>query len=90
MSKLSKEKRERIMSNILSLLYNIFPQSLFTAKISEEEARDEEFTKGLLIELEKRGLVKAIRKNPHGSPYSRRIRWTLSPRVYKIYKDKFT
>ncbi len=88
MSQLSKEKREKIMSNILSLLYSTYPQSKFTAQISREEARDEEFIKRLLIELENKGLIKAIKKNSKGSPYIRRIRWTLTPRAYKIYKEK--
>ena len=88
MSKLSKEKREKIMSNILSLLFNSYPNSLFTAEISREEARDEEFIKSLLIDLENKGLVKPIRKNAEGNTYIRRIRWTLSPRTYKIYKER--
>ncbi len=88
MSQLSKEKRDKIMSNILSLLYSTYPQSLFTSEISREEARDEEFIKRLLIELENKGLVKAIKKNPLGISYIRRIRWTLTPGAHKIYKEK--
>lgn len=88
MSQLSKEKRDKIMSNILSLLYSIYPHTKFTAEISREEARDEEFIKRLLIELENKGLVRAIKKNSDGNPYMRRIRWTLSQRAYKIYKEK--
>jgi len=87
MSKLSKEKRDRIMSNILSRLYSTYPQAKFTAEISREEARDEEFIKGLLVELENKGLVRALKKNSKGSPYLRRMRWTLSPRTFKVYKN---
>lgn len=87
MSKLSKEKRDKIMSNILSLLFHKYPQALFTAHISREEARDEEFIKSLLIELENKGLVRAIKKNSDGDNYIRRIRWSLTTKAHKAYSS---
>lgn len=87
MSKLSKEKREKIMSNILSLLFHKYPAALFTSQISHEEARDEEFVKSLLIDLQNKNLVKAIRKNSKGDNYIRRIRWSLTNKAYNTYKD---
>ena len=85
MPKLSDKKREKISENILSLLYHSFPNPLFTSKIADEAIRDEEFTKSLLKELEKKGLVELILKNHKGIKYSRRMRWRLSNKAHKIY-----
>ena len=87
MSKLSKDKKEQIMSHITSILYEHFPEPLFTAQISRLQARDEEFVKALMLELEKRGIVKAIRKNPKGTHYIRRVRWTLTPKAHDAYSN---
>jgi len=87
MVRISEEKINRIKSNILSLLYERFPQSLFTAEIAKLEARDEEFIKKLMFELKDVSLVIAIKKNPKGDFYSRRIRWRLSNQAYSAYKQ---
>ena len=86
--RLSKEKREKISEQILSLLYHSFPKSLFTAEIAKEIARDEEFTKSILLELKDKNLLQAIKKNEKGLNFIRRIRWQLTPEAYKIYKQK--
>ena len=87
MVRISEEKRNRIKSNVLSQLYDCFPKALFTAEISRLEARDEEFIKQLLLELQDKKLVSCIKKNPQGALYSRRCRWTLSPKAYSAYKQ---
>ena len=84
--RLSKEKRDRISEQILSHLYHEFPKSFFTAEISREIARDEEFIKAIMQNLQDKKLVSCIRKNPDGVPYSRRCRWSLSPKAYDAYK----
>ena len=84
--KISKEKREKISEQILSYLFHTHPQSKFTVDIARELARDEEFTKSLMMELKKKGLVNDIRKNSEGIDYSRRIRWRLSNNAYSAYK----
>ena len=86
--KISAEKREKISEQILAFLYSISPRSIFTYSISKEIARDEEFTKGLLITLKKKSLIVEIKKNPQGRPYIRRSRWKLSDTAYIIYRDK--
>lgn len=86
MVKISEEKRNKIKSNILAILYQNFPKTLFTAEISKLEARDEEFTKTLLKELWNKNLVVPIRKNSHGITFSRRIKWRLSNQAYEAYK----
>jgi DNA-binding Lrp family transcriptional regulator len=84
--RLSKQKRDRISEQILSYLYNNFPQARFTAEISRELARDEEFIKSLMHELQDKKLVTCIRKSPSGAFYSRRLRWRIGNKVYDAYK----
>tara|TARA_Y100000310_G_C20588666_1_gene766793 strand:- start:127 stop:399 length:273 start_codon:yes stop_codon:yes gene_type:complete len=85
--KISYKKREKISEQILALLYSQSPKSLFTSQIAQEIARDEEFTKKLLIDLKVKKLVVEIKKNPKGIIYSRRSRWKLSDKTYMTYKQ---
>lgn len=84
--RLSQQKRDKIAEQVLSHLYHNFPNSLFTAEIAREIARDEEFIKALMIDLQNKKLVLCIRKNPQGEFYSRRQRWRLSTNAYDAYK----
>jgi predicted transcriptional regulator with HTH domain len=86
--RLSKEKRDKISEQILSLLYHSFPKSMFTAEIARDTARDEEFIKSILLELKDKNLLQAIKKNEKGLNFIRRIRWQLTPEAYKIYEQK--
>ena len=86
MPKISKEKKDKIKEQIVYYLYSIFPKQIFTADIAKELARDEEFIKLLLTELEKRELVVKIKKNSEGIDYTRRLRWRISNRAYDIYQ----
>ena len=85
--RLSKEKKDKITEQILSILYDKFPQTLFTAEISREIARDEEFVKLLMYELKDKNLIVAVKKNPKGLFYIRRIRWRLSNQTHQAYKQ---
>jgi len=85
--KISKQKKEKISEQILAYLYSINPKPSFTSHIAREIARDEEFTKKLLMRLKKTKLVIEIKKNPKGIPYIRRSRWKLTEKAYKIYKE---
>jgi predicted transcriptional regulator with HTH domain len=86
--RLSKEKRDKIAEQILSLLFHSFPKQLFTAEISREIARDEEFIKTLLYELKEKNLLIAIKKNETGKDFIRRIRWQLTSPAYQAYHQK--
>ncbi len=90
MSRLSKEKEDKIMANIVSTLYEHSPEALFTSHISNLEVRDEEFIKRLLLNLKKNGLVVEVKKNSLGEDYSRRSRWRLSDKAYSAYKTHFS
>ena len=85
--RLSNKKKEKISEQILALLYSQNQKSLFTSNIAQEIARDEEFTKKLLIELRAKKLIVEIKRNPKGIPYSRRSRWNLSDKTYIVYKS---
>ncbi len=86
--KLSNEKKQKIIEQIIYLLYNTFPNQPFTAEIARELARDEEFIKRLLLELNEKNIVLPIRKNKKGDIFSKRIKWRLSNKVYDIYTNK--
>lgn len=85
--RISKEKRDKITEQILAFLFQNSPKLFFTADIAREIARDEEFIKSMLLDLEKRRVVTAVKKNSDGVQYSRRIRWGLSEKVYNTYKQ---
>ena len=85
--KISDKKREKISEQILSLLYSISPKPIFTSNIAQEIARDEEFTKKLLLELKKKNLVVEIKRNPKGISYLKRSRWKISDIAYQAYKS---
>lgn len=86
MSKISKEKEDKIMSDILSILFNSSPKAIFTSEISKTLARDEEYIKKLLLAMESKSLVVSIKKSPKGNNYSKCIRWRLNNQAYDVYK----
>lgn len=85
--RISKEKRDKISEQILAVLFNSSPNSIFTSAIAKNIARDEEFTKQLLKELWNKALVVPIKKNSKGVAFSRRIKWRLSSQAYSAYKQ---
>lgn len=84
--RISEEKKEKICEQILNYLFSISPKSVFTINIAKEIARDEEFTKKLMIFLKKKDLVVEIKKNPEGTTYLKRSRWKLTDKTYALYK----
>ena len=86
--KLSQTKKDKIAEQILSYLYHCFPKEPFTAEIAREVVRDEEFIKKILFDLKEKNFVISIRKNIKGEPFSRRLKWRLSNKVYDVYHSK--
>lgn len=86
MPRISQTKETKIKETILQLLFEQSPKSLFTYHIAQELARDEEYIKKLMQNLEISGLVASVKKNAKGLDYSRRIRWRLSNKAYDAYK----
>ena len=86
MPTISNAKKERISEHILHHLFSTAPSPQFTSTISENIARDEEFTKSLLEDLKTKKLVILVKKNAEGIDYKRRKRWLLSDQAYEAYK----
>ena len=87
MPKISKAKKERISEQILAYLFTCSPKSIYTSKVANEIIRDEEFTKSLLKDLEKKSFVTKVTKSSTGTVYIKRERWRLSNKTYDIYKQ---
>jgi len=85
MPSISKEKKEKIQEQLIYFLFTIFPKQVFTSDIAKELARDEEFIKKLLFELDSKGVLIKIDKNSQGIKYERRARWRISNETYEIY-----
>lgn len=85
MPPISQPKIQKIKEQILFHIYNLFPKQVFTSDIARELARDEEFIKKILIQLNKDQLIVRIDKNPKGIKYSRRRRWRLSNQAHIAY-----
>lgn len=86
--RISQDKKNKIIEQILSLLYHSFPKEPFTAEIAREIIRDEEFTKRLLFELKDKGFVILIRKNKNNESFTKKMKWRLSNQIYDIYHSK--
>jgi len=85
MPRISKEKKDKISEQILYHLYQVFPKQIFTSDIAREIARDEEFVKLILFDLQKKDLVIKVDKNSQGISYQKRLRWRLSNKVQEVY-----
>lgn len=83
---ISQQKKEKISEQILHHLFTLAPSAEFTSKVAEAVARDEEFTKALLLDLQQKKLVVEIKKNNKGVDYTQRQRWRMSNQAYEIYK----
>jgi len=86
MPRISQIKENRIKETILYFLFQNSPRALFTYHIAQEIARDEEYVKKLMQDLEGTGLVSGVKKNSAGIDYTRRIRWNLTSKAYDAYK----
>lgn len=85
MTKISKKREEKIKEEVLSLLYENI-KGMSTYKIGEEILRDDEFVLRLLEEMEKKGVVKQVRKNTKGKEYKARRMWALSKEAFEAYE----
>ncbi|MBS3150579.1 hypothetical protein J4425_02125 [Candidatus Woesearchaeota archaeon] len=79
MSKISEKKKDKIKGEILGVLYEHFPKMIFTNKIADEIARNNEFVLKLLNEMEE---LKWIKKNKRIA----RTSWGLTLEIYNQYE----
>ncbi len=87
MPRISEEKRKKISEQILFHLYTVFPKQIFTSDVAKEVARDEEFAKTILLEMEKKGLIVKVDRNPDGIKYELRLRWRISNKAQVAYSQ---
>jgi predicted transcriptional regulator with HTH domain len=87
MPPISKKKKDKIQEQILHHLFTVSPEARFTSQIAQEIARDEEFTKSVLLELKSKSLITEINQNTKGIQYVRRQRWRLSNQAFKAYNN---
>jgi DNA-binding IscR family transcriptional regulator len=85
MPRISSKTKSRISEHILSHLFSQSPEPIYTNAIARELARDEEFIKSMLHELENKKLVVKITKNEQGESLTRRTRWRLSNTAFDAY-----
>lgn len=84
--RISEDKINKIKEEALAILFRNSPKAMFTVEIASHMARDEEFMKKLLLDLETKGLVSSVRKNINGTDYIRRIRWRLTNTAFQAYQ----
>lgn len=87
MPSISEKTKGRISEQILAYLFSQSPEPKYTVDVASSVARDEEFTKALLTELEKRKLVIKVTKSAQGITFTRRQRWRLSDAAFSAYKQ---
>lgn len=85
MPTISDKNKKRISEQVLAYLFATSPAPKFTVDIARELARDEEFMKSLLGDLEKQKLVVKVTKNAAGLDFTRRQRWRLSNATFDAY-----
>jgi predicted HTH transcriptional regulator len=89
MVKLSERIVKLLKDDVVSILYENAPVSLFTNEIAMELRRDNEFTKKLLEELKVKGLVEEVRKSNKGKEYIKRTKWRIPPKVMSAFENNF-
>ena len=90
MPTISSKTKDKIREQILAHLFTQSPNPQYTVSIARELARDEEFIKSLLLELETKKLVVKVTKNAEGLDFTRRQRWRLSNQAFSAYHSMQT
>jgi len=86
MVRLSEKTIKLLEDDIISILYENSLNALFTNQIADELRRNNEFTKKLLLELKKEGLVEEVVKNKKGQEYLRNKKWRIPSKVLKAFE----
>ena len=86
MSKLSKDKENKIKEQILEILYNNFPKMFYTKELADELIRKDEFVLRLLQDLKKNNLLNSYEEK-RGRGIKRK--WGVLERVYGEYKKLY-
>ena len=81
MAKLSSRTKQLLKDDVVSVLFEKAPVSLFANEVALEMRRDNEFVKELLLELENVGVVERVEKGVSGRKYRKRMRWRIPHKV---------
>ena len=84
MSKISRINKDKIKDELLRILYDSYPNFMYTYQVSENIIRDDEFVLNLLKELENDKLIKTFNENK-GKKVKRK--WGLTKEAYSKYKE---
>jgi len=85
--KLSERTTKLLKEDILSILYERPLIALSTYKISRELRRDNEFTKILLLEMQKEGFIEEVKKGVYGEYVARR-KWKIPSTILKAMQER--
>ena len=85
-SKISIHTKKLLKEDIVGILYEMYPHSLFTNQVAEQLRRNNEFTLKLLEEMRKQNLVSVIKKTKKGEEFVRRKRWKLPSKVVEAMR----
>ena len=84
MSSISNEKRERIKEELLRIIYENYPNFLYTYQIADLLIRDDEFVLNLLKQLKDKNLIFCLEESSGGNV---KRKWQLKREVYEQYKE---
>jgi hypothetical protein len=84
MSKLSKDKKEKLKEEVIRIIYENYPHFLYTYQIAESLIRDDEFVLSLLKELKENNLITCLEET---SGENIKRKWGLVKEVYEKYKE---
>ena len=87
MVRLSSRTINLLKDDIISIIYENQLKPLLSIEIANELRRDKEFTKRLLFELKKQGILEEIKKNNKGKDYIKRSRWAIKKEVISKYNE---
>jgi len=84
MSEVSQAKKEKIKEEVLRIIYENYPNFLYTYQVAEHLIRDDEFILSLLNELKNKELVTCISETT-GRNVKRK--WGFTKEVYEKYNE---
>lgn len=87
MSKISKKNIKKIEEDVLRIVFDAGLAGIFTFKIAEELARDDEFVLRILKGLEKNEIIRQVKKSGKGHEYYRKRKWVMTTNAYEKYKQ---
>lgn len=86
MPKMSVNTYQKLQEQIMSVLYDNYPQPVSALVVAEAMIRDPELIRRLLKELEGKKFVQIV-KNGKGGEFTTWQRWKLTPQIQQRYSQ---